>query len=363
MTVRGPAILHQLQSVARARKMTTDHLLKRWVGERFLARVSCSPYSRQLVLKGGNLFVLWTGDLYRGTWDIDLHAEEADSPGMRDVLPQVLAVAINVNDGLRFDPADVRIKDLVGSRIPGLRMQAVARLASARVHLKVDVGFGHPISPGTEIGWYPSLLPDYSAFAVHACPRETLIAEKLAVMVEFGRDNTRLRDYYDLWFLSRNHNFYGHKLLDALGKTFASRDAGALLQRSDGYWEASLEQGFATSSLERNWRNWLLERAPALPPPPLTQVVEQVARFGLPLLTALKASKEFEQVWRPALGWLPLYVHKHTTLEDRSAPTSDATILTYPGACSASRQQTSSSLAERSQTDQRTRSSDPTPNP
>ena len=310
MKAVGEAALHKLQSAARARGITTDHLLRRWAGERFLARLSNSPYRGRLILKGGNLFALWTGDLHRGTWDIDLQAAEADLAGMRDILVDILAHAVDPVDGLHFDPGEVGFMDLVGSRIPGLRMHAWARLGTARISLKVDVGFGHPVSPGVEVGWFPALLPQSPAFPLSTCPRETMIAEKLAVMVEFGRDNTRLRDYYDIWFLSRNHPFSGHRLLGALRETFAQRDAGTLLRRIDGYWEASLGEDFVTSRLERSWKTWLQERAPSSDPPPLLQVVEQVARFGLPLLTALQQDQDLNRLWKPTTGWQPLYVQK-----------------------------------------------------
>ena len=310
MNAGGQTVLHKLQSMARARGTTTDHLLKRWASERFLARLSDSPYRDRLTLKGGNLFALWTGDLHRGTWDIDLQAGEADLAGMREILVEVLVRDVDPVDGILFDPGDVGFVDLVGSRIPGLRMHAWGRLGTARISLKIDVGFGHPVSPGVEVGWFPALLPQLPAFPLSTCPRETMIAEKLAVMVEFGRDNTRLRDYYDIWFLSRNHAFSGRRLLDALGETFALRDAGALLQRTDGYWEASLGQDFVTSRLERSWKTWLQERAPASDPPSLVQVVEQVARFGLPLLIALQQNRALDRLWRPATGWQPLYVQK-----------------------------------------------------
>lgn len=156
----------------------------------------------------------------------------------RDMLLEIASDASVEADGVRFETGAVRFKRLVGGRLPGLRMLLPADVGTARVQLKVDLGYGHPIRPGVETGWFPSLLPGFRSFAMRAYPRETVIGEKLAVAVEFGRDNTCIRDYHDLWFLSRRYGFEGHVLLDAVKETFAERDAGGFLQRRDGYGRA-----------------------------------------------------------------------------------------------------------------------------
>ena len=137
---------------------------------------------------------------------------------------------------MRFEAEGVRFKRLVGDRLPGLRMLLPAEVGTARIQLKTDLGYGRPIRPSVETAWFPSLMPGFRSFAMRAYPRETVIGEKLAVAVEFDRGNTRIRDYHDLWFLSRRYGFEGHVLLAAVTETFAGRDAGGLLQRRDGYW-------------------------------------------------------------------------------------------------------------------------------
>ena len=307
MSGDGDATLARLRCVAKGRGTTTDHVLSRWVAERFLARLSASCHADRLTLKGGFLFALWNSDFLRTTADVDLHGLEVDMTAMQDMLLDIASAPSAGADGVGFETGAVRFKPLVGGRLPGLRMLLPADVGTARVQLKVDLGYGHPIRPGVETGWFPSLLPGFRSFAMRAYPRETVIGEKLAVAVEFGRDNTRIRDYHDLWFLSRRYGFEGHVLLDAVKETFAGRDAGGFLQRRDGYWEAAFSTDYATNRHERSWGNWMAEHAPMDDPPGFRHVVEEVAKFSLPMLRAARDGGTFNRAWSPAEGWRPVY--------------------------------------------------------
>jgi predicted nucleotidyltransferase component of viral defense system len=307
MSAAGEAVLARLRSIAKGRGSSTDHVLSRWVAERFLSRLSASCHADRLTLKGGFLFALWNSDFLRTTADVDLHGLEEDMALMKGMLLDIASSASPETDGVRFEVGAVRFKALVGGRLPGLRMLLPAEVGTARVQLKVDLGYGHPIWPGVETGWFPSLMPGFTSFAMRAYPRETVIGEKLAVAVEFGRDNTRIRDYHDLWFLSRRYGFEGHVLLDAVRATFAGRDAGGFLQRRDGYWEGAFSPDYATNRHERAWGNWMAEHAPMADPSGLRHVVEEVARFSMPMLCAARDGRSFNRHWSPVKGWRPVF--------------------------------------------------------
>ncbi len=336
MSATGEAIRCRLQAAAKARGTTTDHLLGRWAAERFLARLSASPYRARLVLKGGSLFTLWSGDLFRSTSDVDLHGDVADIAAMGTMLLAVAIMVSEQDDGVSFAAETATFKTLKGGRYPGVRMQITASLGTARTSLKVDVGFGHAITPGVEQAFFPSLLPGQPSFKVGAYPRETVVAEKLAVIVEFGSDNTRLRDYYDLWLLSQRYSFLGHVLQLAVSNTFDRRDAGTFVQRADGYWEAAFSKDYATCKRERSWTNWVSEHAPKTAPPTLQQTLACVAQFGVPLLQAIRNGSELRQTWSAGVGWQPLYASTNTRrsrnvrLEVRPSLATDVARVTGP---------------------------------
>jgi hypothetical protein len=304
MNHAGEAVRGRLRELARRHGVNTELMLTRWANERFVSRMASSRYRDKLAVKGAMLFVVWEGDQLRATADIDLHGlDESDSGGLLGIVQEIVSTASDEPDGVEFLPDQARAQRLVGGRIAGDRVVVPVRLGTAALRLKVDTGFGHAVEPGFERRWCPTLLPGFSPSEILCYPRETVIAEKLAVACEFGTDNTRMRDYYDLWALSTRYWFRGHALLRAIDATFARRDAGSFLARTDGYWEAAFAPSFATASNERIWRNWLSNHAPMMKPPPFRDVVDRLAEFAVPLLRAARDGRRSPGRWAPDGRW------------------------------------------------------------
>src|SRR5213082_2664696 len=104
----------------------------------------------------------------------------------------------------------------------GLRVNLVARLERARIHMQVDIGFGDVIVPPPKEIQYPALL-NFPSPRLRAYSRETVVAEKLEALVKLGIANTRMKDFYDLWRLSQNFDFDGTLLTEAIKSTFERR--------------------------------------------------------------------------------------------------------------------------------------------
>lgn len=296
----------KLKSKARHWGVGPDIVYSRWVMERFLHRLSRSPYADQFALKGGLLFIVWEDNWLRPTRDVDLEGfDEGYSSRMAEIVAQVAAEPPAEPDGVIYEVESLRTQRLIGGRIPGDRVILSARLSSAVVRLKVDTGFCHPITPATELLDYPSMLKGYTPTTLLCCPREMMLAEKLATIVEFGADNTRVRDYYDICSLANRHQFDGSALLRAIQTTFSQRDAGAFLSRTDGYWEAGLTAEFATGRISKTWQNWTGQQPAAARPPSFVEIVDRVREFGLPLLSAARSGDPSLGIWHPECGWNP----------------------------------------------------------
>jgi len=108
-------------------------------------------------------------------------------------------------------------------------MRFEARLGSARVPMQVDIGFGDVVYPGIDA---VSLRPvlDFASMPVPAYSRESLIAEKLHAMVKLGSINSRMNDFFDLWFLSITFDFSGETLRAAIAATFKTRGTAIPLE-------------------------------------------------------------------------------------------------------------------------------------
>ena len=88
--------------------------------------------------------------------------------------------------------------------------------------MQVDIGFGDVVTPAPEEIEFPVLL-DFPAPHLRAYPIYTVVAEKLEASVRLGEANTRMKDFFDLWFLSQQFSFEGKLLKEAITRTFARR--------------------------------------------------------------------------------------------------------------------------------------------
>jgi len=100
-------------------------------------------------------------------------------------------------------------------------------MGNARINLQVDIGFGDVITPAPDDVEYPSLL-GFPSPRLHAYPKETVIAEKLEAMVVLGMANSRMKDFYDVWMMSRELKFDGQTLARAIQAPFSAAAVSSL---------------------------------------------------------------------------------------------------------------------------------------
>jgi len=244
--------------------------------ERLLYRLSVSAHADRFVLKGAMLFRLWGGDDFRATRDLDLLSFlKAEQSTIRNVFAGLCRQEVP-EDGLVFDPATVQVTEIrEHQEYGGLRVKVAARLGNARIPLQIDVGFGDAITPAALDGAFPTLL-DLPAPQIRAYPKETVIAEKFEAIVTLGMTNSRVKDYYDIWMLSRRYEFDPAVLGSAIRATFQRRATPLPAHPPVG-----LTPAFASEpGHQSQWRAFVSRN---LQQPELqdrfSQVVDDIARF------------------------------------------------------------------------------------
>ena len=193
------SVRQRLLNLAQARAEDFGLVLTRYGIERFLYRLAQSEHCGQFVLKGALLFELWTQRAYRPTRDLDLEGQGENSIArIKRFFSEIMSQAVE-DDGLVFDPKSLRVARIKEEQeYEGLRLNFVARLERARIHMQVDIGFGDVIVPPPKEIQYPAML-NFPGPRLQAYPREAVVAEKLEALVKFGMANTRMKDFYDLW--------------------------------------------------------------------------------------------------------------------------------------------------------------------
>lgn len=293
-----PASIRQrLLNLSRDRGEDFNLTLTRYGIERLLYRLSQSEHADHFVLKGALLLSLWTGRLQRATRDIDLLSYgDSSQEALTQLFRDICVVDVQA-DGLTFHPDSVRVTEIREDQgYGGQRVQLTATLGNARIHLQVDIGFGDAITPAPDDMQYPSLLGLPSP-RLRAYPKETVIAEKLEAMAVLGMANSRMKDFYDVWMMSRELQFDGRTLARAIGATFQRRRTE--LPRTV---PTALTEEFAGDPDKGTlWYAFLSRNRLDADGMGLMQVIQEIRLFLMPPVIAAAAGQEFEQAW-PAEG-------------------------------------------------------------
>jgi len=240
--------------------------------ERLLYRLSTSAYAEAFVLKGAMLLTSWFEDAHRATRDLDLLGFGDPSPdAMIAAFREILAA--DVADGVEFDLDALRVDQIRAElEYGGLRLRTTASISGLRIAVMVDVGFGDALEPGAEVIDYPSML-DLPAPRLPAYARETVIAEKFQAMVALGRANSRMKDFYDVWFLRQSFPFDDDRLTRAIAATFERRGTAIPAELPD-----ALTDAFAQDvQKQRQWRAFV--ENVALDPGTLDGVIGAIRKF------------------------------------------------------------------------------------
>ncbi len=238
----------RLLNVARQSNQPFDVLLTRFVHERLLYRLSRSQHADRFILKGAMLLTTWLPGTARSTRDLDLLGfGDSGAQHVLGIFREVLAVA--ADDGVAFDLDALQVGQIREElEYGGVRLRGAASLSGARVAIVVDIGFGDSVEPGLETIDYPALL-DLPAPKLRAYAPETVIAEKFQAMVAFGRANSRMKDFYDIWILTKTFDFAKDRLARAVAATFARRQTTIPTEAPD-----ALTPAFAEDPLkQRQW--------------------------------------------------------------------------------------------------------------
>lgn len=159
--------------------------------------------------------------------------------------------AVEVADGLLFDPASVSALDIRNeANYPGARVHVGGALAGAQLRTQVDIGFGDAVTPGPVAAAFPVLLEEFPAPQLRSYPVYTVVAEKLHAIALLGMANTRMKDYPDLRVILERETLDAETLARAIAATFARRGTAVPTELPAG-----LSDAFANdASRQKHWQ-------------------------------------------------------------------------------------------------------------
>lgn len=217
------SVLARLKNRAQISGRSYQLCLQLFCQEEFLRRLEKSKYSDNLVLKGGLFIYSLTDFDSRVTVDVDfLLRKMPNTPEqLKTVLEEIIATPTG-NDFITFEIKAVA-PIAVAKKYAGIGASVVARIKNTKTPLSIDFGVGDVIVPKQEKRKIPTQLSDFDAPTVNTYSLETTIAEKIDAILSLMEFSSRMKDYYDIYYLANKFDFDGKILTEALKKTFANR--------------------------------------------------------------------------------------------------------------------------------------------
>jgi hypothetical protein len=241
----GASIRQRLLNKAREDKRPFNELLQYYAMERFLYRLSISQHKDRFVLKGALMLRVWDSPQFRPTMDIDLLGRTSNEEGrIAAQIGEILTVEVEP-DGLDFLVDSVHTELITEEAdYKGIRVLFKGFLDTARINMQLDIGFGDIVLPEPERLPFPVILDSPSPILL-CYSKESAIAEKFHAIVKLGMINSRMKDFYDIWLMSRQFTFDHDTLNKAIKLTFAERETpmpDTIIAFTDEFCEAKQVQ-------------------------------------------------------------------------------------------------------------------------
>lgn len=289
------SVLARLKNKARETGRSYQLCLQLFCQEEFLRKLQGSKYSKNLILKGGMLIYTLTDFESRVTVDVDFLLKSIPNTpeGLRPILDEILAVEIG-NGYIAFEVT--RIEPIsVTKKYTGVAATVITRIKNTRTAFTLDFGVGDVIVPGAKKHRIPTQLPGFESPFISAFSVESTIAEKLDAILSLMEYSSRMKDYFDILYLSRKFNFDGAVLKEAIKKTFANRDRDFGIKQFDLLMDLDSDSG-----MQKKWMAFL--RKIKTSEVDFRELLSAINIFLRDIIIAIESDKVFEKIWSSTDG-------------------------------------------------------------
>ena len=219
----GASVIARLKSKAQTSGMSFQIYMRLFCQEEFLRRLSLSVYSDNLVLKGGLFLFALSEFESRATIDVDFLMLQIQSSV--ENVKQIISDIINTSSGNDFITFEMRaFEEITPQRkYKGVSFQLIGKIKNTKTPFNVDIAIGDVIVPKSEKRTLPVQLDSFAPPKISTYSLESTIAEKFDAMLQRMELTSRMKDYYDLYFIARTFDLNGRKLQEAIMKTLQNR--------------------------------------------------------------------------------------------------------------------------------------------
>ncbi len=287
------SVLARLKNKAAESGRSYQLCLQLFCQEEFLRRLEKSKYAENLVLKGGLFLYSLTDFDSRVTVDVDfLLRQIPNTPEqLKSLLEEIITVPTG-NDFVTFEIKDVA-PIAVAKKYAGIGASIVARIKNTRTPFSIDFGVGDVIVPKQEKRQIPTQLPEFESPTVNTYSVETTVAEKLDAILSLMEFSSRMKDYYDIYYLANKFDFDGKVLTEALNKTFENRGHAFTIEQFEQVMSFADD-----SAMQKKWKAFC--RKIDTKTDDFGTVLRTIKVFLTEPFTAAVKGEEFSEKWSAA---------------------------------------------------------------
>ena len=292
------SVLARLKNKAKESGRSYQLCMQLFCQEEFLRRLEKSKYAENLVLKGGLFLYSLTDFDSRVTVDVDfLLRQIPNTPEqLKGILEEVIAIQTG-NDFVTFEIKDIT-PIAVAKKYAGMGASMVAHIKNTRTPFGIDFGVGDIIVPKQEKRKIPTQLNDFVSPIINTYSIETTVAEKIDAILSLMEFSSRMKDYYDIYYLASKFDFDGVTLTEALKKTFENR--------GHSFTIAQFEQVMTfdnDDAMQKKWKAFI--RKIDTKTDDYSTVLKTIKEFLTKPFTAAARGKEFTEKWSATNGeWI-----------------------------------------------------------
>ena len=290
------SVLARLKNRAKASGISYQQCLQLFMQEEFLRKLSKSGYHDHLILKGGLFIYTLTNFESRATIDVDflLQGYSNSIDTVQGLIEQILSTPTG-NDYIEMTARG--FEEISPQRkYHGISAQIIGRIKNVRVPFNVDIGVGDVIIPKAEQREIQTQLPGFDCPVIKTYSLESTIAEKFDAILQRFELTGRMKDFYDIYYLSRRFDFDGEKLQTAVFETLQCR--GTPYERESFQRVVALAEN---EDMQKRWKYFLKSiKDNTLD---FSAVIERIQIFLEPVFNAIVNEEEWQKSWTPENGW------------------------------------------------------------
>ena len=238
------------------------------------------------------MYAVFDGNFSRATTDIDFLAQKIsnDVENMKEVFAEIFA--LETDDPLHFDLNTLEANTITEFKeYHGVNISIMSFLDRTRIPVSIDIGFGDVIYPNCVEMEFPVVLSDELPH-IFAYSLYSSVAEKFEAIVSLAYDNSRFKDFYDLYVLAAAHEFDGNELAEAVKETFENRHTPISEI-------VAFENDFAEDPLRQSrWKSFVKKKR-AMMPLTFGETINMIQKFMGPVADAVTTGKKFGKTWDP----------------------------------------------------------------